>query len=218
MAKEQQEITGEKVSENVYLCPDGKYRWYFEFDMLKNPSILITVCKVILLAYGIVMAAMMLLQFAEGTFRNVAEFWDFYRGFVILLAVLLALAVVAYLIVAASFGWKYMVLLTMDDEEVEQCPMKKEFDKAQAIGWLTAAVGLATGKVGMVGTGVLVASRNSSTSVFEHVRKVKAKRSRNVIYVNQLLGHNQIYAEDADFDFVRDYIVAHCPNAKIRGR
>ncbi|MBR2834455.1 MAG: hypothetical protein IKE43_01885 [Coriobacteriales bacterium] len=218
MAKEQQEITGEKVSENVYLCPDGKYRWYFEFDMLKNPSILITVCKVILLAYGIVMAAMMLLQFAEGTFRNVAEFWDFYRGFVILLAVLLALAVVAYLIVAASFGWKYMVLLTMDDEEVEQCPMKKEFDKAQAIGWLTAAVGLATGKVGMVGTGVLAASRNSSTSVFEHVRKVKAKRSRNVIYVNQLLGHNQIYAEDADFDFVRDYIVAHCPNAKIRGR
>lgn len=40
-------------------------------------------------------------------------------------------------------------------------------------------------------------------------------KSRHVIYVNQVLGHNQVYADDADFDLVRNHIVEHCPNPKI---
>ena len=40
-------VTGEKVTENIYLCPDGAYRWFYQMDMLKNPTILITVWKVI---------------------------------------------------------------------------------------------------------------------------------------------------------------------------
>ena len=30
------EIDGRKVTENIYLCPDGKYRWIYEYKMLKN--------------------------------------------------------------------------------------------------------------------------------------------------------------------------------------
>ena len=101
--------------------------------------------------------------------------------------------------------------------EVELMQMQKDFQKSQAIGWLTAAAGLATGNIGRAGTGILTAARNSSSSEFRHVRKVKAVRMRHVIYVNQLLGHNQVYAEDADYEFVREFIVAHCPNAKIIG-
>jgi dihydroxyacid dehydratase/phosphogluconate dehydratase len=106
---------------------------------------------------------------------------------------------------------------TMDEDGVELMQMQKDFQKSQAIGWLTAAAGLATGNIGRAGTGILTAARNSSSSEFRHVRKVKAVRIRHVIYVNQLLGHNQVYAEDADYEFVRKFIVAHCPNAKIIG-
>ena len=30
------------MSENIKKCDDGSYRWVYEFDMLKNPIILLT--------------------------------------------------------------------------------------------------------------------------------------------------------------------------------
>ena len=184
--KSEKTVSGDKITENVYLCPDGKYRWCYEFRMLKNPAILITVLKVLMLSFGIVV------------------------GFMVLGAV-------SYLILAAMYGWSYQVLFTMDENGVEHRQMKKQFEKAEAIGWLTAAVGLAAGNIGRAGTGLLAATKTSTTSEFQHVRKVRAVQRRDVIYVNQLLEHNQVYVEDADFDFVRNYIEEHCPNAKITG-
>jgi hypothetical protein len=212
-------IEGRRVTENICLCPDGKYRWIYEYEMLKNPTILITVMKGLLLSFGIVAGFMVLINLIGGDFRywNRSDYLSFFKGFLIFLLVMLALGAVSYLILAAIYGWSYQVLLTMDEDGVELRQMKKDFQKSQAIGWLTAAAGLATGNIGRVGTGILAATRDSSTSVFQHVRKVKAVRSRHVIYVNQVLGHNQVYAEEADFDFVRNFIVEHCPNAKISG-
>ena len=46
-------MNGEKVTENVYLCPDGVYRWVYEFPMLKNPAILFTVWRVLLMSCAI---------------------------------------------------------------------------------------------------------------------------------------------------------------------
>ena len=213
----EEDIGDEMVTENIRLCADGRYRWTYEFQMLKNPAILITVLKVMLLSYAIVIGLLTMLNLFDGSFRywNSSDYRSFYGGFLILLAVLLVLSVIAYLVVAAVFGWSYQVLLTMDEKGVEIRQMDKDFEKAQAIGWLTAAVGRSTGRIGMAGTGMLAAARKVSVSVFADVRKVKAVRRRHVIYVNQLLGHNQVYAEDADFDFVERFIKEHCVNAKI---
>ena len=49
---------------------------------------------------------------------------------------------------------------------------------------------------------------------FSSVRKVKAYPRRGLIKVNQLLSHNQVYAEREDFDFVLDYIRSRCPDPK----
>ena len=194
----------QKVTENILLCPDGKYRWVYEFEMLKNPTVLITVLKVILLSFGIVLGFMALVNLIGGDFRywNGSDFASFGRGMLIL---------------AGIYGWSYQVLIVMDENGVEQKMMKKEFAKAQALGWLTAAASLASGNVGRAGTGIMAATRDTSSSEFKRVKKVKAVRRRHVIYVNQTLEHNQVYAEDADFDFVRDYIVSHCPGAKVIG-
>ena len=40
----------------------------------------------------------------------------------------------------------------------------------------------------------------------------------NVIYVNEGLERNQVYAESADYDFVMDYISQRCENARVWGR
>ena len=126
------EIDGRKVTENIYLCPDGKYRWIYEYKMLKNPAILITVMKVILLSYGIVMGFMVILNLLGGDFRywNRSDFVSFFGGFLILLVVLLVLGVISYLILAAIYGWSYQVLLTMDEDGVELMQMQKDFQKS----------------------------------------------------------------------------------------
>ena len=209
---------GTQITKNIWLASDGKYRWVYEFHMLKNPTILISVIRTMLLAFGIVMALMLSVQLLEGVMTTFEEYWGFYKGMLILLGVLLVIAVIAYLIVAKVFGWNYFVLITMDEEHVENRYMKQTFEKAQALGWLTAVAGLAAGNLTTVGAGLVSATRDTSASVFAHVRKVKSVRRRQVIYVNQLLGHNQVYAEPEDFDFVRNWIADHCPNAKVRGR
>ena len=48
-------------------------------------------------------------------------------------------------------------------------------------------------------------------SEFGKVRSVKACRRRNLIKVNEVLNHNQVYAEKEDFDFVLNYISSRVP-------
>ena len=71
-------------------------------------------------------------------------------------------------------------------------------------------MGLVTGSIGRVGQGILVASKRITVSEFAKIRSVKVYRKRHTICLNQLLTKNQIYADDADFDFVANYIVERC--------
>ena len=43
---------GVQASENIRPCPDGVYRWTYEFDMLRNPTIMFSVWKVLGIAFG----------------------------------------------------------------------------------------------------------------------------------------------------------------------
>ncbi len=208
------EVKGQKATENIYLCADGKYRWVYEFEMLKNPSLLFTIWKVLGFSFGIVFLFVFLLLVFDGNMGDFSDFWSLLLQFLLITLIVMALAVPAYLIIAGSYGWRYTVLFTMDEEGIEHRQMKKQFDKARALGWITAAAGLASGNATVAGTGILAATRDTSTSIFANVRTVKSSPARHIIYVNQILNHNQIYAESPDFDFVRDFIIRHCVNAR----
>ena len=52
------------------------------------------------------------------------------------------------------------------------------------------------------------------TSELKNVSGLKVRKGRHTIYVNQTLNKNQVYAEDADFDFVERFLKEHCPGAK----
>lgn len=209
-------LSGKKVTENIYLCPDGKYRWYYEFPMMKNPTLLFTIWKVLGISFGIVYLIIFLTSLGD-YFRygwdGVGKFWG---GFLLLFLFFLVLGVVAYIILAWMYGWKYIVLFEMDENEIAHIQMLKQFKKAEAIGWLTALAGLASGNLTTIGIGINSAVRNSMTSEFKNVKEVRSLKRQHVIKVNQLLNHNQVYAEEADFDFVLEYITKHCVNAKIR--
>ena len=210
-----EKIQGQRVTENIYLCPDGKYRWYYEFPMMKNPTLLFTVWKVLGLAFFIVWLFIFLISLGDVVSYGFGSILKFTGAFLLLFLFFMGLGLLAYIVLAAVYGWKYIVLFEMDEKEVVHIQMPKQFDKAQAVGWLTALAGLAGKSLPAMGAGMLAASKNSSTSVFADVKEVKGVRQQHTIRVNQMLNRNQVYADDPDYDFVWNFITGRCPQAKI---
>ena len=207
---------GQPDPEVVHLCPDGVYRWYYEMPMLKNPTILFTVWKVLGIAFCVPFLLMVLFGILDPGPYTFEAFWSTASLFLILAGVFLVISVIAYLIVAASYGWKYAVFFEMDEHEIRHIQAPKQSQRAEALGQLTALVGAAAGKPAVAGLGLTSGARNTSTSEFRNVRTVKLRRRRHTIHVNQLLNRNQVYVSDGDFDFVADYILARCTNLKKR--
>ncbi|MBO6302781.1 MAG: zinc ribbon domain-containing protein [Ruminiclostridium sp.] len=208
-------VQGQKVTENIYLCPDGVYRWIYEFAMMKNPTILFTIWKI----FGGIIVGIWLFDIILMLFDG-ALTPDGVLGHSAVFAVILlgmgVLSFLAYLIVAASYGWKYIVLFEMDEQSVTHTQMEHQFRKAQALGWLTAAAGALAGNLTMTGAGISSAVHNSLKTEFAKVKSIKTRRGRQTIYVNEMLGKNQVYAELPDFDFVLSYINARIPSDAAR--
>ena len=191
----------------IQLCADGKYRWVYELNMLTNPIIFWTVLKVL----GGVWLFLYVFMLIFGDFATI---WEAFRIFAYVMAGIVALSLMGYLVVAAMYKGKYVVLFEMDEDGISHTQMPRQYKKAQILSAFTVLAGLASGKLSTAGSGILAATKNSSTSVFENVRKVKARRRLHLIKVNQMLNKNQVYVPNEDFDFVYDFIKSRCPHAK----
>ena len=200
------------MSENIKKCDDCSYRWVYEFDMLKNPIILLTVLKIFL----IVLVGMWVVfgLFRIGNDGFVGAFIAQTKELLIPAAILFGLSIVAYIILACIYGWKYCVLFEMNETGIRHIQMEKQFKKAQAIGWLTAMAGAAAGKPGMAGTGLLAATKNEQATEFRIVKRMRSFRALHTIKLDGLLNHNQIYTQPEDYDFVLEYILKRIPKSK----
>ena len=118
---------------SVKQCPDGKYRWVYEVNLLSNPTVLFDVFKVLGISFGIVWALMMLINLFSGDLD-----WEVFRSttfvFLIIIAVFSVIGLISYLIYAAIMGGKYMVMFEMDDYGIVHKQMPRQVKKAQAIG------------------------------------------------------------------------------------
>ena len=200
------------MSENIKKGDDGIYRWVYEFDMLKNPIILLTVLKI----FFLVLAGMWVVfgLFRIGNDGFIGAFAAQTKELLIPAVILFGLSIVAYIILACIYGWKYCVLFEMNETGIRHIQMEKQYKKAQAIGWLTAMAGAAAGKPGMAGTGLLAATKNEQATEFIKVKRMRSFRVFHTIKLDSLLNHNQIYAEPEDFDFVLEYISKRIPKNK----
>ena len=204
----------EKVSSNrVTLYPDGKYRWVYEMNLLKNPSVLFDLWWVFGITILIIAVLFIVFAIFDGDFD-----WDSISGMFLTLgivtAIIFVLSLLGYFVYAAISGWKYVVLFIMDENEVVHQQMPREVKKGQLIGDLTMLVGVMAGRPGTVGTGLLAKSRSSMTSTLAHVERLIPCRRMNMIKVNQTFSKNRVYVTDEDFDFVYDFLCTHCTKAK----
>ena len=197
-------------SRNIVLCPDGKYRWVYEMSLLKNPTVFFLVWKIFFFVFLGIFTFIIILDAV-----NSYDFFPdrllgdlkFFGIFVVGMTVIVAVSVLIY---AAIMGGKYCVLFEMDDQGVRHIQHPKQIKKAQALADLAVLAGFATCNLSVMGMG-MNGARTEMYSEFGKVRSVKDYRRRNLIKVNEVLNHNQVYAEKEDFDFVLNYISSRVP-------
>ena len=204
MSEEKTENTGD--SDNIKLCAGGKYRWIYEFSMMKNTTIFFTFLKIFMI--GGCTPALVTLFSSLGR-EKLGAFVTCAKVYGVIMSITVPLTFFAYLIVAAMYGWKYIVLFEMDNKGIVHIQQDKQFKKAQGVAWLATLSDRS-------GRGISVSTKNSQSSNFRSVRIVKGIRSRNTIKLNQFLVYNQIYVENEDYDFVWEFITARCKKAKIK--
>ena len=199
-----------KSPASVLECNDTVYRWVYELPMWKSLFLLFEVWRVLLIACLI--PFVILLIAGSGSFPD--RLWGAICTLAIPLAILLVLSVPAYLIVTKANNGKYTVLFEMDDEWITHTQIKTE--KARALEQLTMLVGAKAGNPTAIGAGLLSATGGSLSSRLINVRRITAVRSKHLIKVHSLLKRNQVYVDDAGFDFVLNYLAGHCPNARVK--
>lgn len=208
------EIGARYVTKNILLCQDGKYRWMYELNMLKNPTLLFTIMKALGLTVGICFGIIFIIQVADNGLNS--DTFRFLGVFLLVMAGFLVLGIISFLILVAVYGGKYIVFFEMDEKEIVHTQAPRQFKKAQGIALLGGLAGLFSSNVPL-GTGIalMIGTNQSKYSSWDNVTKVKSVRRRNTIYVDQfVLDKNQVYAADEDFDFVENFILSHCVKAK----
>ena len=206
MAKKQDE----KISENITLCADGKYRWQYDVNLFKNPTVLILILKVLLIPFAAIMVFVNVIDIINWGFDN---FLSNFKIFGIVFLALIAVVLLSYLIYAAIMGGKYCVIFEMDEKGIKHRQIPSQAKKAGKIAGAAVVGGVATGNFSTIGAGI-AASRTEMYSEFSKIKKIKVYPRRNLIKINETLEHNQVYAADVDFEFVKNYICEHCPGAK----
>ena len=86
------------MSENVKKCDDGTYRWVYEFNMLKNPIILLTVLKIFLLVLVGIWVIFGIFRIGNDGFAG--AFAAQTKDLLIPAAILFGLSIVGYIILA----------------------------------------------------------------------------------------------------------------------
>ena len=201
-------------SKNITMCSDGKYRWVYELDLYTTTAIIKEVWRVLLISLVIVLALMLIFSIIEGDLTEGLSFIGEMAA--ILFGIFLVLSVVGYLVFAFIIGGKYCALFEMSEEGINNAAQEKHVKKAELIGLITAIAGIAGGRPGVVGTGILGATRTSMYTSFDEVKELEILPKEHLIRLNETLSRNQVYAEDEDFAFVASYIKARCRNAKVK--
>lgn len=203
----------EDIGNRVMLCKDGKYRWIHEVNMFKNPSILFDVWKVLGITMLIVIVIVGFILVISGDL-DVDSMLGMGKAMLITAAIMAVLSIIGYLVYALIAGGKYIVLFTLDEKEVVHQQMPRSAKKGQIIGDLAILAGLATGRMGTIGTGMLAKSRTSMTTTLSDVKRLTPCPRMNMIKVNETLSKNRVYVCKEDFFLVYNFLCEHCMNAK----
>ena len=198
---------------DVNMTVPGFYRWRYDLNLLKDPSVFFMVWRIFFFIYiGV---------FAVTNIADFIRFDDFYPERLLynlrflgwVFVVMNAVIILGYLLYALIMRGKYCMEFAMDEKGIFNVQISSQSKEACVISAHTFLVALAHGSLTAAGIG-MNSIRSEMYSDFNKVTSIKAHKKRNLIMVNSKLSHNRIYCKQEDFDFVLDYITSNCKNLK----
>lgn len=210
---QQSQISNEKASQGILKGKDGVLRWVYEMNMWKNPTLVFTIWKVLLLAALVPAILMLILGIGDGVG---SAFFTFIKVYAMVAGIITGLMLLAYPLVAIINGGKYCVLFEMDDAGVKHIQIQKQFKRNQVLSMVTILAGIVAGNLQTTSAGLLAATKQSSYSQFNKVKSIIVHKKRGVIYLNENIASNQVYANPDDFAFVTAYILSRCKDANMK--
>ena len=215
----------EQITSRVTLCPDGKYRWAYQVNLYRNPTILIDLVKAIAYIFLAMYVFFFVIGVLDGNIRIRsweglwANLWDMGVMFFWMAVFLITLSTICYYIWAHKTGGVYAAMFEMDEKGVLHAQMSSQVKKQEVISAITAMAGVVADEPGPVASSVLSATFTAWKSDFPKVRKVIPVRRRDLIKVNELLTKNRIFVDaPEDYEFVLDYIQQRCQRVNLSKR
>ena len=217
----------------VTLFEDGIYRWSYDMDMKHNLFMLKKILKVIC-AIFIIPLVVSLVSYIHRYFEirgipnaemrarvlahEMGNIFNSFFGICLLLFIgMIVLTLIVYLIAAQVMHWNYHLRFAMDEEIAALIHSEKASNMMHASAMISGAVGAASGHPGKGLSQMLAINAGiaSAVTAFRDVAGVKPHPKEDVIDLRlKGFGYNQIYVPPEDFEFVKDFILAHCSRKK----
>ncbi len=187
---------------------DGSYQWAYISDLHKD----LTMLEVVFIALGISFLLILVSFMAASGGRGI----DLETALIVM-ACFLVIGLIGFgswWLVCTLYGWKNGMVFRMDEEGIDMRQVKDQAEKTQLIAKLTALTGALTHNYGTMAAGLNATADAHST--FKNVTGISGERRRNRITVRSVMFFNMIYVDDDHYDAVFDYLVKHCPNARVK--
>lgn len=185
--------------EGIIYCTDGKYRWVYEFDQRKRPTLLLSLLWKFVSVGAI--AGMLALLTRVGT-GAAAPFWS---GLLITLALMAAGTLVSLTVFAAHIlqnGPTQCLLFTADEDMISCQQVRGKTNKEKVAHAIAAWVG------GQSQPSLRFYDPNAVR--LDTVTSIAPEPKHGLIRVNGL----KVYAEPEQFPLILNYLKRQCPRAK----
>ena len=193
----------DSIPEGVQQCADGKFRWAYEVNMYTNPTIFYAIANMFIIAYLICLVLFVVITLCMDEDVLMAPL--VVTG---IFAFIFLVTIPCYYGYAAWVGGRYAVMYTMDEQGIETRQMPQNIKKNQVIASIAGMVGAMKGDLSMMGLSMNIANTQVIKTDFKHVREVKAAPHRHLIKLSaSWYDKNHIYVDEADYDFVYNYIL-----------
>ena len=188
----------------VVKCDDGVYRWLYDLDFRKNPSVLYTVIFAVTLCYLLPLVILAVIFAIDGMFLQAMQ--DILPIYLLCGLALVVITACCYVGIGIYYKWTFSFMYEMDEEGIMFRRIGSDAEKTEAIGNLGMLTGMMTGNIGLIGSGMNMSLNQGSYSRFSKVYTVKACPERDLIKVNSFFLFNQVYVNPDDYGFVLEYI------------
>ncbi len=193
------------------------YNWIYKLDMAGNRSLFRLICRIMVIITAVPVGFVILLVLKDILFGS--PDWTFIGEILLMLVgIIIVVALITqgcYYMLSKSYKGTYVMLFSMNDEGVTFTQTDDQQQINRWIGMFSSVASAASHSASFASGSFITAGSGRVTTRFVRVRKIQVCRSDNLINVSTLLTRNLVYADDEDFDFVKDYIISHCPKAQV---